>query len=167
LDISWANSAPGKICGDFVCWAVSFVLDYAGGGLLHTPMETWSMSAGTADFVVGVDEKLWIGFGLFQNSKSFFGASGAVFGSESFDHTDWNALPDDAAGCSVALVSWGWVGVTELGCKMFSVGVRFLAKFDWFLDFIEVLLHSVFEFLLRVSYVHFSCVVAFDFVDCC
>jgi len=28
------------------------------------------------------------------------------------------------------------------------------------------LLHSSFELLLCVSYVHFSCVVAFDFVDC-
>jgi len=88
------------------------------------------MSAGTVDFVVGVDKKLWIGSGLFENCKSFFGTQGVVFGSKSFDHTDWIALPDDAAGYSVALVSWGWVGVIELGCKMFSVGVRFLAMFD-------------------------------------
>ena len=88
------------------------------------------MSAGTVDFVVGVDKKLWIGFGLFENCKSFFGAKGAVFGGESFDHTDWIALPEDAAGHFVALVSWGWVDVKELGCKMFSVGVRFLALFD-------------------------------------
>jgi len=40
-------------------------------------------------------------------------------------------------------------------------------EFDQFLDFIEMLLHSGFELLLCVSYAHFSCVVAFDFVDCC
>ena len=88
------------------------------------------MSAGTVDFVVGVDKKLWIGSGLFENCNSFFGAQGAVFASKSFDYTDWIALPEDAAGYSVALVSRGWVGVIELGCKMFSVGVQFLAKFD-------------------------------------
>ena len=88
------------------------------------------MSAGTVYFVVGVDKKLWIGSGLFENCKSFFSAQGTVFGSESFNHTDWIALPDDAAGYSVALVSWGCVGVIELGCKMFSIGVQFLAKFD-------------------------------------
>jgi len=39
------------------------------------------VSTGTADFVVGVDEKLWIGFGLFKNFKSLFGTQGTVFGS--------------------------------------------------------------------------------------
>jgi len=37
------------------------------------PMETWCVSTGTADFVVGVDKKLWVGSGLFKNFKSFFG----------------------------------------------------------------------------------------------
>jgi len=37
------------------------------------PMETWSVSTGTVDFVIGVDKKLWVGSGLFKNFKSFFG----------------------------------------------------------------------------------------------
>jgi len=69
-------------------------------------METWSVSTGTVDFVVGVDKKLWVGSGLFKNFKSFFGTQGAVFGSKSFDYTDWIALPDDAAGYSFTLVGW-------------------------------------------------------------
>jgi len=48
------------------------------------PVETWSVSTGTADFVVGVDKKLWVRSGLFENFKSFFGTHGAVFGSKSF-----------------------------------------------------------------------------------
>jgi len=94
------------------------------------PMETWFVSAGTVDFVVGVDEKLWVGSGLFENCKSLFNTQGTVFGSESFDCTDWIALPDDAAGYSSMLVGWGGIGVTELSCKMFGVRVRFLARFD-------------------------------------
>jgi len=73
---------------------------------------------------------LWVGSGLFKNFKSFFSTQGAVFGSKSFDCTDWIALPDDAAGYSFTLVGWGWIGVMELSCKMFCVRVRFLAKFD-------------------------------------
>ena len=79
------------------------------------------MSAGTVDFVVGVDKKLWVRSGLFKNFKSFFGTQGAVFCSESFDYTDWIALPDDAAGYSSTLVSWGQISVIELSCKMFGV----------------------------------------------
>jgi len=79
------------------------------------------VSTGTVYFVVGVDKKLWVGSGLFKNCKSFFSTQGAVFGSESFDYTDWIALPDDAAGYSSALVGWCRIGVTELGCKMFGV----------------------------------------------
>jgi len=41
----------------------------------------------------------------------------------------------------------------ELGCKVFGVCVRLLAKFDKLLDFIEVLLHSSFQLLLCVSHV--------------
>jgi len=88
------------------------------------------VSTGTVDFVVGVDKKLWVGSGLFENFKSFFGTQGAVFGSKSFDYTDWIALPDDAAGCSFTLVVWGGIGFTELSCKMFGARVRFLAEFD-------------------------------------
>jgi len=83
------------------------------------PVETWSVSAGTADFVVGVYKKLWVGSGLFKNFKSFFSTQGAVFGGESFDCTDWIALPDDAAGCSSALVGWGRISVTELSWNFF------------------------------------------------
>jgi len=36
-------------------------------------------------FVVGVDEKMWDGSGLFENCNSLFRTQGAVFGSESFD----------------------------------------------------------------------------------
>jgi len=57
---------------------------------------------------------LWVGSGLFENCKSLFSTQGTVFGSERFDHTDWIALPDDAAGCSSTLVGWGGIGVTEL-----------------------------------------------------
>jgi len=81
------------------------------------------VSAGTVDFVVGVDKKLWVGSGLFKNFKSLFGTQGAVFGSESFDYTNWIALPDDAAGYFATLVSWGRIGVIELSCKMFCVRV--------------------------------------------
>jgi len=73
-----------------VCWAGSFVIDRlisAGGGLLYIPMETWSVSTGTVDFVVGVDKKLWVGSGLFKNCKSLFSTQGTVFGSESFDYS--------------------------------------------------------------------------------
>jgi len=76
------------------------------------------MSAGTVDFIVGVDKKLWVGSGLFKNFKSFFGTQGAVFCSKRFDHTDWIALPDYAAGYSFTLVGWGGIGFTELSCKM-------------------------------------------------
>jgi len=94
------------------------------------PVETWSVSTGTVDFVVGVDKKLWVGFELFVNFKSLFGTHDTVLGSESFDYTDWIALRDDAAGCSSTLVGWGGIGVTELSCKMFGARFRFLAKFD-------------------------------------
>jgi len=57
------------------------------------PMETWSVSASTADVVVGVDKKLWVGSGLFENCKSLFSTQGAVFGSETFGYTDWIQLP--------------------------------------------------------------------------
>jgi len=65
------------------------------------------VSMGTADFVVGVDKNLWVGFGLLKNCNSLFGTQGAVLGGKTFDHTDWVALPDDAAGCSSTLVDWG------------------------------------------------------------
>jgi len=94
------------------------------------PMEMWSVSTGTVNFVVGVDKKLWVGSGLFKNFKSFFSTHGAVFGSKSFDCTDWIALPDDAAGHSFMLVGWEGIGFMELGCKLFSARVQFLAKFD-------------------------------------
>jgi len=87
------------------------------------PMETWSVSTGTADFIVGVDKKLWVGSGSFKNSKSLFRTQRTVFGSESFDYTNWIALPDDNAGYSTTLVSWGRIGVIELSCKMFGVRV--------------------------------------------
>ena len=45
------------------------------------------MSADTTDFVVGVDKKLWVGSGLFQNCISLFGTQGAVFGNQCFDCT--------------------------------------------------------------------------------
>ena len=53
---------------------------------------------------IGVDAKFWDGSGLFKNCNSFFGTQGAFFGSESFDYTNWIALPDDAASCSSTLV---------------------------------------------------------------
>jgi len=72
--------------------------------MLYIPMETWSVSTGTVDFIVGVDKKLWVGSGLFKNFKSFFRTQSAVFGSNFFDYADWIALPDDAAGYSSTLV---------------------------------------------------------------
>jgi len=83
-------------------------------------METWSVSAGKADFIVRVDRKLWVGSGLFKNCNSLFGTQGAVFGGKSFDYTDWVSLPDDAASYSITLVGWGWISITELGCKVFG-----------------------------------------------
>jgi len=59
--------APVEICGD-LCWIDSFVIDgliSAGGGLLSTPTELGSVSVGAVDFIVRVDKKLWIEFGLF------------------------------------------------------------------------------------------------------
>jgi len=130
-------------------------------------VETGSVSTCTTDFVVRVDKKLWVGSGLFKNCNSLFTTQGTVFGNKSFDHTDWVALPDDASGHSSTLVGWGWICIMELpGCKLLSKRIRFLAKFDNLLDFVEMLLHSSFEFLLCVSHVCFSCVVAFEFVDC-
>jgi len=79
------------------------------------------VSDGAADFVVRVDEKLWVGSGLFENCNSLFGTQGAVFGSESFDCTDWVALPDDAVGCSSTLVGQGLIIIMELSCKVFGV----------------------------------------------
>jgi len=52
------------------------------------PMETWSVSTGTVDFVVRVDKKLWVGSGLFKNCNSLVSTQGAVFGSKSFDYTN-------------------------------------------------------------------------------
>jgi len=52
-----------------VSWADSFVMDRlisAGGGLLCTPVEMWSVSADTVDLFVGVHKKLWVGSGLFK-----------------------------------------------------------------------------------------------------
>jgi len=79
------------------------------------------MPTGTVDFVVRVDKKLRVGSRLFQNCKSLFSTQGAIFGSKSFDCTDWIALPDDAAGHSSTLVGWGWIGVMELNCEVFGV----------------------------------------------
>ena len=49
------------------------------------------MSAGTANFIVGDDKKLWVGSGLFKNSKSLFSPQGTVFGSVETDvfMMDW------------------------------------------------------------------------------
>jgi len=89
-------------------------------------MKTWFMPVGTIDFIVGVDKKLWVGSGLFENCNSFFSTQGTVFGSKCFDHTaDWFALSDDDAGCSSTLVDWGWICAMELGCKMFGLIVAF------------------------------------------
>jgi len=90
------------------------------------------VSTGTIDFVVRVDNKLWVGSGLFKNCKSLFSTQGTVLGSKSFDYTDWIALPDDAAGYSSTLVGLGWIGLIELGCKMFGVRVRFLSELTSF-----------------------------------
>jgi len=56
------------------------------------------VSTETVDFVVRVDKKLRVGFGLFKNCNSLFGTHDAVFCRECFDCTDWVALQDDAAG---------------------------------------------------------------------
>jgi len=72
-----------SVAASCVGLALSSLIDSSvlGCGLLCMPMETWPVSTGTADFVVGVDKKLWVGSGLFTNFKSFFGTQGAVFGS--------------------------------------------------------------------------------------
>jgi len=98
---------PSKICGAFVCWAGSFVIDWlisVGGGLLYMPMETWCVSTGTIDIIVRVDKKLQVGSGLFKNCNSLLGTQDAVLGGKSFDCTEWVSLPDDAASCSFTLV---------------------------------------------------------------
>ena len=95
-----------------MCCVDSFVIGRlisTGGGLLYIPMELGMVSAGTVDFIVGIDKKLWIGFVLFEDCYSFFGTQGAVFSCKGFGYTDWIALPDDAAGYPFSLV--GWIGV--------------------------------------------------------
>jgi len=82
------------------------------------PVESWSVSAGTVDFVVRVDEKVWVGSGLFENCNSLCSTHGAV--SESFDCTDWVALQHDAAGHSSTLVGWGRTCIMELSFKVFG-----------------------------------------------
>jgi len=60
---------------DFVCWSDSFVTCWLisdGGSLLCMFVDSEFVSTGTADFIVGVDEKLWVWFKLFQNWDSFF-----------------------------------------------------------------------------------------------
>ena len=69
-------------------------------------MESGMVSAGTVDFVVGVDKRLRIGFGMFEDCNSFFGTQGTVFGCKCFDYTDGVPLPDDAAGYAFALIGW-------------------------------------------------------------
>ena len=67
------------------------------------PMETWSVSTGTVDFVVRVDKKLWVGSGLFKNCNSLFSTHGTVFGGKSFDYTDWVSLPNQHVRLSPSL----------------------------------------------------------------
>jgi len=86
-------------------------------------VQTWSVHASAAHFVVRVDEELWVGSGLFDNCNSFFDTQGTVFGSKSFDCTDWVALPDDAAGHSSFLVDWRWICIMELCCKAFGAWI--------------------------------------------
>jgi len=94
------------------------------------PMETWSVSTHPIHFVVRVEKKLWVGFGLFKNCDSFFSTQSTVFGVNFFEHTDCVALPDDVEGDSFTLVGWGRDCILESCCKMFSMSVRFLDKFD-------------------------------------
>jgi len=84
------------------------------------PVKMWSVSAGIAHFIVRVNEKLWVGFELFENCNSLFGTHGTVFGSESFDQPYWVALPDDVASFSSTLVEWGHIFIKELSCKVFG-----------------------------------------------
>jgi len=60
--------------------------------------------AGAADFVDRVDEKLWVGSGLFQNRNSLFSTHGAVFGGKGVNCADWIALSNGAAGHSSTMV---------------------------------------------------------------
>jgi len=90
------------------------------------PVEMRSVSTCAVDFVVKVDKKLWVGAGLFKNCNSLFGKWGTVFGSKSFDYTDWVALPDDAACCSSTLIGRGRISAMELSCKMFGGSIQFL-----------------------------------------
>jgi len=89
--------------------------------LLHIPMGMWSVFTGTVDFVVRVDKKLWVGSGLLKNCSSLFSKQGAVFGasSESFDYTDWVALPvippRQLTGGEFA--SWNWIANKWLACE--------------------------------------------------
>jgi len=73
---------------------------------------------------------MWVGSGLFKNFNSLFGTQCTLFGSKCFEHTDWVALPDDAAGYSSTLVDWGSISIMELGCTVFGASVTFLAKVD-------------------------------------
>jgi len=43
-------------------------------------VESWHVSTNTVDFVVGVNNKLWVGSGLFETCSSLFSTQGAVFG---------------------------------------------------------------------------------------
>jgi len=128
-----------------LCVGVCLLSSVLGVVCFACMWKTGRVSTSTVDFIVRVDKKLWVGSGLFKNWNSLFSTQGAVFGSEPFDHTDWVVLPDDAAGCFSTFVDWGWICVMELGCKVFALWIRFLAKFDKLLGFIEVMVTQFIE----------------------
>ena len=66
-----------------------------GGG----SVQTWFVFTIIADFFVGVDKKLLVGSGMFENSSSLLSTQGLAFGRESFDCADSVALSDDPTGC--------------------------------------------------------------------
>jgi len=88
------------------------------------------VSTRTVDFVVRVDKKMWVGFGVFENCNSFFGTHGTVFAGKCFDCTDGAALSDDDAICSSTLVDWEMMCI--LGCNMFSIKSDFLLSLTSF-----------------------------------
>jgi len=77
-------------------------------------METWSVSAGTTDFVVRVDEKLWLDLDCLRIAILSFVHRAQFFAEKAL--ITLIGLP-----CQMMpQIEWRWIGVTELSSKVFG-----------------------------------------------
>lgn len=56
-------------------------------------MELWFVFAGTIDFIMVVDEFVWVELVPFENMEALLVAEEAVVGAKCFDCAEWVALP--------------------------------------------------------------------------